>query len=109
MVNRISAISTLADLRGYVQQTICDRQQLLVGAYQVQVRILVRHGKPCGLHFTLCGPRSVKFSAIWDAAGRTILFYDCHGERFHQSDLLLTKELREELAGLAGSNEMMAA
>ncbi len=106
MVIHLSPISTLEDLRDFVQQTICERQHLLPGAFQVHERILARHGKPCGLCFTLRGPRSVKFSAIWDAAGRTILFYDCKGERFHQSELFLSGELREEFADLTGSNKV---
>jgi hypothetical protein len=109
MVNRTLAFSTLEDLRSFVQQAICDRQQLLLGAFQVHEQILLRHCKPCGLHFTLRGPRSVKFSAIWDAAGGTILFYDCNGDRFYQSDLPVSSGLREELAGLAKSSKKAAA
>ena len=82
MVIGLSPISKLDELRDFVQQTICDRQHLLPRAFQVQERILARHGKPCGLCLTPCGARSVKFSATWDAAGRTILFCDCKGERF---------------------------
>jgi hypothetical protein len=106
MAIQISPDSTLDELRDFVQQAICDRQHLLPGAFQVHERILARHGKPSGLCFTLCGPRSVKFSAIWDAARRTILFYDCKGERFHQSELFLSGELRDEFAGLNDSNNV---
>jgi hypothetical protein len=109
MDNGISEISTLEDLRGFVKQTICDHKQLLPGAFRFRERILVRHEKPCGLHFTLSGPRAVQFSAIWDAARRTMLFYDCNGERFHRNDLTISAGLEEELAGLAGMNLKMAA
>ena len=87
MANDISDLSSLEDLRSFVQRTICDREQLLLGAFELHEKLLVRQGEPCGLHFTLNGPRAVQFSAIWDADRHTILFYDCNGDRFHQSDL----------------------
>ncbi len=104
-----SEFSSLEDLRSFVERTICDRQQLLLGAFQFHTKVLVRHGQPCGLHFTLSGPRAVQYSAIWDAVRQTILFYDCNGERFHRCDLTVTAGLREELAGLAGVSEKLAA
>ena len=54
--------------------------------------------EPCGLHFTLSGPRAVQCSAIWDAIRHTILFYDCTGERFHRIDLSKPSQLHFELA-----------
>ena len=101
MTNGISAVSSLIDLRDFVQQTICDQQQLLLGAFQFHEKVLIRQGKPCGLHFTLAGPRLVQFSAIWDASRNTVLFYDCHGERLHQSKLAVSAGIWEELAGLS--------
>ena len=109
MDDGISEISTLDDLRDFVKQTICDRIQLLPGAFRFVERILVRQDKPCGLHFTLYGPRAVQFSAIWDAARRRVLFYDCNGERFHRSDLAGSAGLQEERVGFARMNEKMAA
>ncbi len=104
-----SEISSLQDLRGLVERTICDRQQLLPGAFQIHEQLLVRHGQPCGLHFTLHGPRAVRYSAIWDATRYTILFYDCTGERFQRCVLTASAELREEIAGLTGVSEKLAA
>ena len=101
MVNGISGISTLEDLRAFVEKTICDRNQLLVGAFKFHEQVVVRSGKPCGLHLTLCGPRAVEFSAIWDAHCHTILFYDCNGHRFQSSDLPHSAGLQRELAALA--------
>jgi hypothetical protein len=47
----------------------------------------VRAGRPCGVYFCLHGPRSVKFSAIWDAENNYVLFYGSTGERFHKTRL----------------------
>ncbi|MEQ8787510.1 MAG: hypothetical protein RIC55_14495 [Pirellulaceae bacterium] len=104
-----SEIHTLDDLRDFVERTNCDRQQLLLGAFQFYERVLVRNGRTCGLHFTLSGPRAVQYSAIWDVARHTILFYDCNGERSCRCDLAVTSGLLEELDGLAGVNEKLAA
>ena len=87
MTNSISGISTLDDLRAFVQRTICERNQILPGAFQFEEQLLERHGTPCGLHFFVGGPRCVQFSAIWDAIRHTILFYDCTGERVYRADL----------------------
>jgi len=97
--------TNLEELRQYVQQVICDRGQLLPGAFQFEEQVLKRHGKPCGLQFSLSGPRSVRFSAIWDAIRHTILFYDCTGERFQRVDLPKPSSLHFELAEFAGSGD----
>lgn len=109
MANAISDISTLEALRGFVQKTICDRNQLPLSMCQVHEKILLRYGKPCGLYFTVGGPRTVQFSAIWDADRHTILFYGCNGDRFHRNDVTISTTLQDELTRLAGSSEKIAA
>ncbi len=108
MDHAATEISTVEELRSYVHQTICDRQQLLCEAFPLHVRVLLRNGRPCGLRFLLFGPRAVQFSAIWNAAGGTILFYDCNGDRFHRCDLLASPRLQDELAGMADWNTLTA-
>ncbi len=102
-------LQTLEDLRQYVQQTICERAHLLAGAFRFDEQILKRHGKPCGLQFTLNGPRCVQFTAIWDAIGHSILFYDCSGERFLRSVLSSTSQLSSQLAELAANRQLVSA
>ena len=101
MADETTEIATLGDLRAFVQRTVCDRQQLLSDTVQVSEKILLRQGKPCGMQFTLTGPRAVQFSAIWETDRHTILFYDCNGVRFHRHELIATSALQEELAALA--------
>jgi hypothetical protein len=91
-------LKSLDELRRYVQHVICDREHLVAGAFEFIEQVLERHGHPCGLHFTLNGPRCVQCSAIWDAIRHTILFYDCTGERFHRTDLKKPSQLHFELA-----------
>lgn len=96
--------ASLTELRRYVQQVVCDRGELLPGAFQFDEQVLRRQGMPCGLHFSLNGPRSVCYSAIWDAGRGTILFYDCTGERFQRCDIADGTRLLRELTVFAGGS-----
>jgi hypothetical protein len=95
MATRATKFETLDDLRGFVNKVLCDRDQLEVGAFMMTERLLVRGGKPCGMHFCLHGPRSLKLSAIWDALSNAVLFYGSSGERFFKAQL--DDELAREL------------
>jgi hypothetical protein len=74
-------IGNLNALREYVQEQLCDQNQLEVGAFQFTERVLEKNGRPCGVFFCLHGPRSVKLVAIWETNSNTILFYGSTGER----------------------------
>ncbi len=81
-------IQTLAQLRDYVNNILCQHDQLEVGAFPLTERILIRADRPCGIYFCLHGPRAVKFSAIWETQRNTVLFYGSTGERFHKIQLV---------------------
>jgi hypothetical protein len=93
MVEDSRTIQNLDDLREFVTEVLCDRDQLEIGAFPMTERILVRGGRPCGMYFCLHGPRSVKFSAIWDAMNGSVLFYGSTGERFHKASVKQEFEL----------------
>ena len=80
-------IATVEELRTYVNHTICQHEQLEPGAFHLSQRVLVRLGKPCGMYFSLQGPRAVQLSAIFETDRNTVIFYDCTGERFLQARL----------------------
>lgn len=88
MVTSSPVIQTLDELRDYINKTLCQHNQLEVGAFQLTERILIRADRPCGLYFCLHGPRAVKFSAIWETQHNTVLFYGSTGERFHKVQLV---------------------
>jgi hypothetical protein len=87
MVTSSRKIQTLDDLRAFVGEILCNRDQLELGAFPMTERVLVRGGRPCGVYFCLHGPRNVKFSAIWDAENNYVLFYGSTGERFYKTRL----------------------
>jgi hypothetical protein len=88
MVTRYYQIDNLHDLREYVNVTLCEHYELQNGVFSMTERILVRGGKPCGIHFCLHGPRMAKFSAIWETDRNQILFYGSGGERFQKTQLI---------------------
>jgi hypothetical protein len=88
MVTSSPVIQTLDQLRDYVNETLCQHNQLEIGAFRLTERILIRADRPCGLYFCLHGPRAVKFSAIWETERNTVLFYGSTGERFHKIQLI---------------------
>ena len=87
MLSSAEQICNLDGLKEYVVGVLCELNQLEIGAFPISERILVRGGEPCGLFFCLHGPRSVKFTAIWETESNTILFYGATGERIHRTRL----------------------
>ncbi len=87
MTARLPNIHDLNDLKNFVHQTICDQNELELGVFPFAERILARGGRPCGILFCLYGPRSVKFTAIWETERNTILFYGSSGERIMKTQL----------------------
>ena len=86
-------VTTLQDLRQFVYATLCNHEQLEIGAFEMTERILVRGDHPCGIYFCLHGPRSVKYTAIWETDRNSILFYGSTGERFCRMQLSASAEL----------------
>lgn len=84
----------LDTLRQYVHERICDQNELEINVFQTTERMLTRRGKPCGIFFCLHGPRSVKFTAIWETERNTILFYGSTGERQQKIKLAASPELQ---------------
>ena len=81
-------IHDLTELRNFVHHKLCQREQLEPGVFPMTERILTRAGKPCGIYFSLHGPRSVRLTAIWETEKNTVLFYASTGERFGRTSLM---------------------
>ncbi len=81
-------IESLDELRDYVYTTLCDYGHFQRGAFSMTQQILVRGGKPCGIHFCLHGPRQVRVSAIWETDRNCVFFYGSDGQRFRKVQLV---------------------
>ena len=82
MIEGRESIGSLAELRAFVHRTLCARENILEDQFGLSETALIQNGRDCGLHFCLCGPRSVRLEAIWVADRNTLYFYDARGMRF---------------------------
>lgn len=74
-------LPTFAELKQFVRQVLCYRTDLNHSTPLLE-KALLRRLQPCGIEYTLLAPRCLRLSAIWDAAGDRILFYDQNLNRF---------------------------
>ena len=99
MSDTLAEIRTLDDLRTFVRNTLCDKENLLAEITSMTQRALSRRGRNCGLQFSVQGPRNVRLGAIWESAHHQIYFYDARGNRY----LKLPLPHRIEIDSLAGA------
>ena len=87
MVSNTFCCQEIDEIRQYINQTLCEQDQLMTGYFPLTEQLLLREGKPCGIFFCLHGPRSLQLTAVWDVLGGHILFYGSRGERFRTTRL----------------------
>jgi len=75
---------TIDELRQYIHQTLCQKENLVADQFEINEMQLKRRGRVCGLQFALHGPRMVRLGAIWASDQNIIYFYDASGERFRK-------------------------
>lgn len=76
------ALFSIDELRDYVHETLCRRENLLLDQSPITELPLFRGGKYCGAQFIVQGPRALRLSAIWALDLNVIYFYDSKGERY---------------------------
>ncbi|MGC4002016.1 MAG: hypothetical protein QM811_02250 [Pirellulales bacterium] len=79
--------SDFDNVRDLVNHTLCDHEELEPDAFPLTEQVLERSGQPIGVFFCLHGPRSVRYTAIWETARNVVLFYGSTGERFRTVEL----------------------
>lgn len=94
--DRIATIRTLTELRTFIREMLCAKENLISEQFPVNETILRRGERSCGLQFQLFGPRSIRLGAIWAADHNVIYFYAANGERYLK--LPLPHRIPEELA-----------
>jgi hypothetical protein len=97
MVTCSHPLRTLDDLRDYILETVCEQHHFESASLLLTERLLVRAGRPCGIYFCLSGPRSVRFTAIWETQHNTILFYGATGQRLRKIELRAASALSTRL------------
>lgn len=92
-------IESINDLKAFIAETLCEHEELQLGAFPLTEWLLRRGGRICGIEFCLHGPRSVRLTAIWEIESQSVLFYNSAGERFHRA------QLADTLSGLPADKE----
>ncbi|MFO0789188.1 MAG: hypothetical protein U0805_07005 [Pirellulales bacterium] len=82
-------------IRQYVTETLCEKDKLETNSFPLYEKVLMRGEEPCGVYFSLYGPRSLYLTAIWETDNNTILFYGSRGERFRKTKLVSAPSLEE--------------
>lgn len=82
MSNEIDSIQTLTQLESFVHKTLCAKENLLTDQFHTRSAVLNRGKRPCGMQFTLMGPRSVRLGAVWASDQNMLYFYDARGQRY---------------------------
>lgn len=81
------AIRSVDDLKTFVHERLCARENLLADQFRTEDFELRQNGAPCGIQFHLHGPRSVALSAIWSMQQNVVYFYDARGQRYQKVQL----------------------
>jgi hypothetical protein len=96
MPTETQRLNDFCAIRQFVNQTLCDKDQLEANHFPMSERVLTRRGAPCGVYFCLHGPRSLCLTAIWETDSNTILFYGSRGERFRKTQLISPPRIEGE-------------
>ena len=78
----LDEVRSLDDLRTFIHDKLCEKENLLAELFTTTECPLTRRGRICGLQFSLFGPRSLRLGAIWDSDHNTIYYYDTQGVRY---------------------------
>ena len=73
---------TLDELRRFVHETLCARENLLREESRLHELALRKGEETCGMQFFVHGPRLVRLSAVWSRDHNTLYCYDTNGERY---------------------------
>jgi hypothetical protein len=86
-MDAVASLPKLEQLCQHVRATLCQHDQLDPEQTPLHQTVITRAGRPCGLFFSVHGPRMVKTYAVWAGEEGRILFYDSQGQRFAQTRL----------------------
>jgi hypothetical protein len=78
---------TLEELRDWVHQALCSRENLLLEESPLNEMVLRKGDEVCGLQFFVQGPRLVRLSAVWSLDQNQLYCYDADGERYLKHQL----------------------
>jgi hypothetical protein len=96
MDTTVNDVHTLDELRQFIHKTLCEKENLLADHFTMTEVRLTRQNEPCGLQFSLRGPRNVRLGAIWAADRNVVYLYDAAGARYAKLRLKNGLALQEQ-------------
>jgi hypothetical protein len=82
MHTSVDDVHTLDELRRFVHEALCEKENLLADQFTMTEVRLTRGNGPCGLEICLRGPRNVRLAANWVADRNVVYLYDARGTRY---------------------------
>ncbi len=82
MHTTVPDVQTLDELRRFVHETLCSKENLLADQFAMSELRLTCRDELCGLQFCVRGPRNVRLAAVWAADQNVVYFYNAKGERY---------------------------
>ena len=80
-------LRTADDVSQFIHEQLCEKENLVVGQFELSETPLTKRGSLCGIQYLLHGPRSVKLGAVWACDTNMIYLYDAAGERYNKIQL----------------------
>ena len=77
----LMSFETFIELRDYIHRTLCKLEQLEMRSFPLTQQVLRRGEEICGYLFSIYGPRSIVFNAVWETDRNSIHFYGSSGEK----------------------------
>lgn len=96
MRDSVEDIRTLDELRDFIHQKLCEKENLLPDQFRMSEMQLIKRGRSCGMQFLLQGPRSVRLGAIWASDHNEIYLYDTQGVRYQKVRLKCRLRIDEQ-------------
>jgi hypothetical protein len=96
MHTTVNDVHTVDELRQFIHQTLCEKENLLADQFTMSQLQLTRRNERCGLQFCLRGPRNVRLAAIWVADQNVVYLYDARGTRYAKLRLKNGLALQEQ-------------
>jgi hypothetical protein len=91
---KVGDVRTLDELRRYIHESLCAKENLVPNEFAISEVRLIRDGQMCGMQFCLRGPRSVRLAAIWAADRNAVYLYDAKGQRY--AKVVLPRQLTND-------------
>lgn len=86
-MDAVASLPTLDELKRHVHETLCQHDRLDPHQTPLNLSVIKRSGRSCGLFFQVHGPRLLKTYAVWAGDENRVLFYDSTGLRFGETKL----------------------